>query len=905
MAFMSITAWAADLDVTKFTAANISYGSAALGAVTNTQGLTAGTDYTVETTKFYTGVGTGETAIASLATASIGTYYTKVTGIGAYNGQTIYVSFHVVGISVTIDFNAVSKTYGETDADHPITYTLSGGVTKEQLGLTVSRAAGEDVKTGGYAYSFTWTNTNYSLTRVTTDADVFTINPKNISSTATATALKTTMVYTGKDAAGIYSVKNGETALVEGTDWTMAATKNVGTSLKPTITFKGNYTGSLTPSTGFDITAAPITVSIEDIEETYDGVSNYANQSSSSKLKINYSGIVGDDVANANAIKLGFTRPTTVAVASGTAIDAGTYTLAISNDGGTGSYTNYTFKTWVPGKLTVKKAEIKLKANNATKHIGEDDPVFTLAIPASITAAGQTVTGVTFTRESGETEGEYKITPNISAAKVMTTGLSPVDKSANYDLKVDDAKGVLTIGKSGITVIVKDAEKKYGAADPTFTYKAVGLAEGDEDKLTVNITRTAGETPGKAYALTATVTNPDATKYSGVTVVDGALTINKAQLEFTIPAQNVATNVDKTALKKDGITVTGINNSDAAADLYDLDFFATLSPGDGGASITGGKTTIDETAAKGIKVTLKSTTVKVDGVDKPYTDLYEIVTDKTTNPWTVSTTTYGKLIVGDGTTAAITFTSVDADYATITGQAGEKQTVSLKIDNRTREIPAGTAHSWAAQTWNAMVLPFEVTVAELSSKLGYGIVNRVDATKTTEGNVVFKLEMDKIPANEPFCIKTTGAIADGTTINFTARKIVAPGSEYPSVDAGQGYKFVGVYKTFTINNSKPDYYFLRGDNAKWARIKSSSENTWKMVPFDAYIDQTGAASARELTFTFQELDGSYTAIKSIAADVNDEGAAKTGWYNLNGMKLQSAPVQKGVYIHNGKKVIVK
>jgi hypothetical protein len=204
-----------------------------------------------------------------------------------------------------------------------------------------------------------------------------------------------------------------------------------------------------------------------------------------------------------------------------------------------------------------------------------------------------------------------------------------------------------------------------------------------------------------------------------------------------------------------------------------------------------------------------------------------------------------------------------------------------------------------------MVLPFEVTVAEISAQLGYAIVNVVNPEKTTEGNVVFKLEMQKIPANTPFCVKTSEAIPDAKELNF-ANKLIVDGGKYPSVDAGKGYKFVGAYQNLTINKTTPAYYFLRGDNAKWAHLDAASANTWTVVPFDAYIDQSGAAaSARELTVTFQEIDGSLTAIKSVDADIMSMEPAKTGWYTIGGMKLQSAPTQKGVYIKDGKKVIVK
>ena len=231
--------------------------------------------------------------------------------------------------------------------------------------------------------------------------------------------------------------------------------------------------------------------------------------------------------------------------------------------------------------------------------------------------------------------------------------------------------------------------------------------------------------------------------------------------------------------------------------------------------------------------------------------------------------------------------------------------MTITLNNRvTREVPAGTAHPWAKETWNTMVLPFEVTVAELSQQLGYAIVNRVDKSKTTEGNVQFKLEMQSIPANEPFCVKTSAAIPNAKVLTFND-KLIVDGGMYPSVDAGMGYKFVGAYKNLTIDKDKSTYNFLRGDNVKWAHIGGTSANTWTVVPFDAYVDLSAASAPDMVTFTFQELDGSTTAIKNVEASVNEVNTVKTGWYTINGIKLQSAPVVKGIYIHNGKKVVVK
>lgn len=884
MALLPLAGWAADLDVSKFTAANINYGATALGAVTQTQGLTEGTDYEVEATKFYTGEGTGETAIgaggATLAAANAGTYYIKVTGAGAYVGQTIYVSFHINPVAVTIDFDAKSKTFGEDDP--AFTYTLSS-MDAATLGLTVGREAGENVKTGGYAFTFKWTNTNVELTRAGGDPDAFTINAKDISGTAVVTAEQGDVVYTGLDIIGVYTVKDKADGVVltAGTDYNVAAVKNVAANYKPNIVFTGNYSGTINPTAGFAVTPAPITVSVNNIVKDFN---NTDQKDQTASATFNYSGFVGDDIEAATkaGIIATFTAPISVK-ATTTAKNAGTYTLKVTGGSAAG---NYEFKNYLDGNLTINKLDLTIKAEAEAINLGDADPEYTLDATALGATLGEVVTGVTFTCTHAAAVGSYDIVPNKDAAVVKIGG---TNVTANYNLLIADPKGQLVIGQGGLIVTIKDAAKYYGQDDPTFEYVVSGLQEGDE-LATPTITRAAGETVG-AYSINATVTNPDPAKYATVTIVPGIFTINKAQLTFTIPAQNIAKGVTKDALSKATITVDGINNSDVAADLYDLDF----QTGAGKVSVDGeNKTNADETVADGIKATL--TVVAQTN--------YEVIGDNMILAGTAAT---GKVIVGAGTAVALAFTTAvdDADYNLIKAHAGETQNVTVTLNNRvTREVPAGTAHPWAAETWNTMVLPFEVTVAELSTQLGYAIVNVVDAAKTTEGNVQFKLEMQKIPANTPFCVKTSAAIADATALTFNAKKIV-DGGKYPSVDAGMGYKFVGAYQNLTIDKNHPTYNFLRGDNVKWAHIGASSANSWTVVPFDAYVELTEAAAARGVTFTFEEIDGSTTTIKAVEASVNDNSSVKAGVYTIGGMKLQGAPTQKGIYIVNGKKVVVK
>ena len=935
MALLPMAGFALTLDASKFSAPNIDYGSTALPAV-SADGYTEGTHYTVVGDRFYTSnTGAGETLVgaggANLKVANNGIYFIKVEGLGDYDGQTVYVDFWIKGIPVTIDFADVSKEFGEKDADHPITYTLTKKgaawtpteAELTDLGLTYSRAEGENVVTAtpfGYAYSFEWTNKNYTVTRATGDESVYKITAKNIASTAKITKEQGDVVYTGNEIKGVYTVldKEGGITLEADKDYTVTTVTNVtSTKFKPTITFQGNYAGSIEATVGFNVTPAPIVVGVEDIEVVYDGATDYHNilTTAAAKVKFTYSGIVGADVANATTIKDGFTKPTSVVTKEAKAIDANEYELTISGGSAGG---NYAFAEYRPGKLTVKKADLKLKAANATKAIGDDDPAFTLDYAGTLA-----ISGVTFTREPGETAGEYKITPVFDAIVIKaSTAEDAKVVTNNYNVTADDNKGKLTIGATKIYVTIKDAEKFYGQEDPEFTYTVTGLKAGDE-LAAFEITREAGERP-YAYSMTATVANPDPTKYSEVVVANGIFTIKKAQLEFTMGAMSIVKNPTEdqktAALNKALVKVTGINNSDKADDLYTLTYAAGVDFTDDNTNAAGVIATLDNSSTTGAKKLL------TEGTKDYYAgDLYEIITGKDADGKVTSTDSKisGKLIVGEGAGSGTPLELVDdATVATtIAAKAGETfGNVKIKFAARNAHRGYGETatetYPWKAEKWTTMVLPFDITVAELSKALGYAIVNVINPEKTVVsgtgsefwGKVTMKGgngKDDVLAANKPFMLKIDGDLDATKFYEFGSKTIVAPSDL--TVDAGKGVKFTGTYAAKTVTKAdNAAIWFMNGNEDGWQYIGASSSASWTIAPFEAYIDMSSVpAGARSITFNFEDIDGTVTAIKSINAENLNKNMSREGWYNLNGVKLQGAPTQKGIYIQNGKKVIVK
>lgn len=174
--------------------------------------------------------------------------------------------------------------------------------------------------------------------------------------------------------------------------------------------------------------------------------------------------------------------------------------------------------------------------------------------------------------------------------------------------------------------------------------------------------------------------------------------------------------------------------------------------------------------------------------------------------------------------------------------------------------------------FNSFVLPFEVSANELgASKVAtyksYDLGKKVAYFETAESVV----------ANTPFL--TTDLTTDAkepSELNFTNKRIVATLENL-------GTDFVGVY---TRTKAEGKY----GIDEKGNLHKGGADAY--VNPFHAYLNVEGVASVA--------FDGSVTAINNIAADK----VADTAVYDLSGRRV-NGKLQKGLYIMNGKKVVVK
>ena len=229
-----------------------------------------------------------------------------------------------------------------------------------------------------------------------------------------------------------------------------------------------------------------------------------------------------------------------------------------------------------------------------------------------------------------------------------------------------------------------------------------------------------------------------------------------------------------------------------------------------------------------------------------------------------------------------------------------------------------------ANDWYAWVLPFEVKQRDIftNDKWGYGAIEPLDEARTTAQSVAFSLTVQPIPANTPFIVKVDKDIVAtrqlGTPETTVAMdEIIMRGveigelnylEENPASGSASTVQFIGLY-----NETEPGDL----DNSALTLRRYSKElpsSQWSTLPLEwwpaasnvtlnrtyGYLQFPNANAAREAKIFIQEPDGSYTAINGVNADasVNDDAI-----YNLSGQRVNKA--QKGIYIKDGKKVLVK
>lgn len=185
--------------------------------------------------------------------------------------------------------------------------------------------------------------------------------------------------------------------------------------------------------------------------------------------------------------------------------------------------------------------------------------------------------------------------------------------------------------------------------------------------------------------------------------------------------------------------------------------------------------------------------------------------------------------------------------------------------------------------WNTIALPFGVTADDVTAQFGAGQLYKY--TGDDEEGVLNFEEAEAIAPHTPYLFNST--TGDGSQIEMSFEGVTVSSGNAKA--AGTSFDFVGTYEPITSITAN-DY--VLGESAF---VKAKGGNALKA--FRAYIQGKEESAARELLIS---IDGEVTAIETIDGKKVNSNAAI---YNLAGQKVKKA--QKGIFIQDGKKVIVK
>ena len=210
-------------------------------------------------------------------------------------------------------------------------------------------------------------------------------------------------------------------------------------------------------------------------------------------------------------------------------------------------------------------------------------------------------------------------------------------------------------------------------------------------------------------------------------------------------------------------------------------------------------------------------------------------------------------------------------------------------------------HRTMKEGFNALIYPFSLTAAELCCSRVGTVYHHKDSQK------LYFVPKTQTEPNVPYIIEGfTPTFVEGTTNvgleyqEFSkddtkpgGRTVSTVDSDYAySSEGADGVTFKGNYKEI----SGKDMWGLV-TKSDWQGFMRGGEKS-KFMPFRGYIEGLSLqAGAIRLFMTDDEITG-IDSVESVTTTDNC-------WYSLDGRMLTDKPAKSGIYIKNGKKVIIK
>lgn len=569
---------------------------------------------------------------------------------------------------------------------------------------------------------------------------------------------------------------------------------------------------------------------------------------------------------------------------------------------------NVAYGTAIAGTTAATDANVTVTKDN------DDDPAIKPADKAKVISAYNVVVADQ-TYAAGQTyEGAITLEPKV---------LDPTNEGdaaiiamlANFD--ITPATGNVTVGNGTYSIVVKDKNKTYGDAlawtdfDDYLTPGLTGDAKPSVKYIIVNnddaeevysqnddatkLPKNAGTYTVKVDAENSTLAVGGFSAPTEANIIAGTLTIDPKPITIRINDVKLNSGDDLVALNKYATVADYelVNEDDKIAFTYVFAEGIELADGklkDAGAYV------LDEGKLLSAVDGLLTAATEAEPNDNAN---YEIAFTK------------GAIILGAANSLAL-----DTEDTQLAGKIQDAKDGNANVSFANLTMNIGE--------WYAMVLPFAIDPLEMVKKFErYVIFNELNIAQTDDQNIKFTLTLDPIAAGTPFLIKFASKTGDTEVTKVDWSNPAVPFGAQAIKDGitdvtTDFVTFTGTYTTKNLHYNDADadvsnkVWWLAHNGMPKATGGTYTDNNWKKpktnahdaLPMEAYLIGNSGWTSYAPNITVEDFDGQTTSIKSLSVEqINN---LKTdGLYNMNGMKMQGVPTQKGVYIQNGKKVVIK
>lgn len=202
-----------------------------------------------------------------------------------------------------------------------------------------------------------------------------------------------------------------------------------------------------------------------------------------------------------------------------------------------------------------------------------------------------------------------------------------------------------------------------------------------------------------------------------------------------------------------------------------------------------------------------------------------------------------------------------------------------------------------ASHWNSFCVPFALDKDQVTQYFGEGTQLRTYEGRC-ENNIVYFATIDNIEAGKPYIMKPGNAVVKNPT--FEGVSMVATGLDEngnpQAVGDASTVQMKGIYNHVTLVQDKTNIYIGAGNKFYYP----ADAEACQMNGLRAYFIVPEGTDIKKLR---ANLDGATTSL----GEIFDTEESNTPVYNLQGQCVGNSlsTLKSGIYVQNGKKVVVK